>query len=279
MAWNGSDGAAKPRKIEKKPSAWRGILAAVIVLCGAAVAYIAFLGPATVGGQRVKGGEKTAKIAEVEPELSVTSVPEKPEEPKVDPSARPTKVGEVVNGYVMLPSGRIHKPTGVVTNRVADYGRSKYSIFEKRSDNEIAAILMMKPGDTLVGTKRYDKWFTKQFLESLEEPIEISDDDEPWQAELKRSVIEARKELKAAYDNGEDIDEMMAESRQQLQDLSQYKQQIRQLYAQNLQECESDEHLEELQKAVNVMLEEKGCAPIDFTPLTKMNLKKGEEDE
>ena len=137
---------------------------------------------------------------------------------------------------------------------------------------------MMKPGDTLVGTKRYDKWFTKQFLESLEEPIEISDDDEPWQAELKRSVIEARKELKAAYDNGEDIDEMMAESRQQLQDLSQYKQQIRQLYAQNLQECESDEHLEELQKAVNVMLEEKGCAPIDFTPLTKMNLMKGEEE-
>ena len=279
MAWNGSDGAAKPRKIEKKPSAWRGILAAVIVIGGAAGVCLFFFGPATVGGQRVKGREKTAKIAEVEPELSVTSVPEKQEEPKIDPSARPTKVGEVVNGYVMLPSGRIHKPTGVVTNRVADYGRSKYSIFEKRSDNEIAAILMMKPGDTLVGTKRYDKWFTKQFLESLEEPIEISDDDEPWQAELKRSVIEARKELKAAYDNGEDIDEMMAESRQQLQDLSQYKQQIRQLYAQNLQECESDEHLEELQKAVNVMLEEKGCAPIDFTPLTKMNLKKGEEDE
>ena len=279
MAWNGSDGAAKPRKIEKKPSAWRGILAAVIVLCGAAVAYIAFLGPATVGGQRVKGSEKTAKIAEVEPELSGPSVPEKPEEPKVDPSARPTKVGEVVNGYVMLPSGRIHKPTGVVTNRVADYGRSKYSIFEKRSDNEIAAILMMKPGDTLVGTKRYDKWFTQQFLKSIETPITASEDDEPWQTELKSLVKQARLELKQAYDNGEDIAAIMTESRQQLQDLGKYKQAIRQLYAQNIKECKSEEELGELQKAVNIMLEEKGCAPMNFTPLTKMNLKKDKGNE
>jgi hypothetical protein len=278
MAWNGSDGAAKPRKVEKKPSAWRGLLAAVIVIGGAAGVCLFLFGPATVVGPRVKDKAKTAKIADATPEVAPT-VQEAPKEPTVDPDARPTKVGEVVNGYVMLPSGRIHKPTGVVTNRVADYARSKYSIFEKRSDNEIAAIIMMKPGDTLVGTKRYDTWFTRQFLESLNEPIAFSDDDEPWQVELKNMVIQARNELKEAYDNGEDIDELMSESRQQLQDLSRYKQQIRQLYAQNLQECETEEHLEELQRAVNIMLEEKGCAPIDFTPLTKLNLMKGQSDE
>ena len=35
----------------------------------------------------------------------------------------------------------------------------------------------------------------------------------------------------------------------------------------------------ELQRAVNIMLEEKGCAPMNFTPLTKMNLKKDHADE
>jgi len=284
MAWNGSDGVTKPRKAERKPSPRRGIVAALIVCVCAALAYLAvryiFNGEiGTLFNKRNQTGAK--KIAEVQPALAQPSVAEKEkaEEPALDPNARPTKVGEVVNGYVMLPSGRIHKPTGVVTNRVADYGKSRYSIFERRSDNEIAAILMMKPGDTLVGTKRYNNWFTKQFLESLKEPIVITDEDEPWQVELKNSVMQARNELKEAYDNGEDLSEIMSESRQQLQDLAKYKQQIKQLYAQNVQECETEEHLEELQKAVNIMLEEKGCAPIDFTPLTKLNLMKGQTDE
>ena len=205
--------------------------------------------------------------------------PQQPVEVKVDPNARPTKVGEVVNGYVMLPSGRIHKPTGVVTNRVADYGKSKYSIFENRSDNEIAGILMANPGEAVVGTKRYDKWFEKQFLKSIETPIEVSPDDEPWQADLKKLVMQARLELKEAHDKGEDIAAIMSESRQQLQDLSKYKQSVKQIYAQNVKECATEQEVADLQKAVNVMLEEKGCAPMNFTPLTKMRLMKGNTDE
>lgn len=284
MAWNGSDGAAKPQKVAKKskPSAWRGLLAAIIVIGGAVGAYLMFLGPATVGGAREKVKAKPAKIAEVTPEIaqpSVVEVEEKKEEPIVDPNARPTKVGEIVNGYVMLPSGRIHKPTGVVTNRVANYGKSPYSIFEHRSDNEIAALIMMNPGDTLVGIKRYDKWFTQQFLKSMENPITVSPDDEPWQAELKNLVNQARLELKESYDRGEDIDEIMTETRQQLQDLAKYKQAIKQMYAQNINECETEEELNELQRAVNIMLEEKGCAPIDFTPITKLHLMRGNANE
>lgn len=223
--------------------------------------------------------KKTAAIKEAKPTIPAPPSTPKIEENVVDPNARPTKVGEVVNGYVMLPSGRIHKPTGVVTNRVANYGKSKYSIFENRSDNEIAGILTMQPGDALVGTKCYDKWFTQQFLKSIETPIIASEDDEPWQVELKDLVKQARLELKEAYDNGEDIAAIMTESRQQLQDLGNYKQAIRQLYAQNMKECNSDVELAELQRAVNIMLEEKGCAPMNFTPLTKMNLKKDHADE
>ena len=282
MAWNGSDGVTKPRKVEKKPSAGRGVFAALIVCVCAALAYFAiqyvFEGENGIVS-KVRKQRTTNKIAEVAPEVAEPSNVEQVEEPVVDPNARPTKVGEVVNGYVMLPSGRIHKPTGVVTNRVANYGKSKYSIFEHRSDNEIAAMIMMNPGDTLVGTKRYDQWFTRQFLDSIQTPIEVSPDDEPWQVELKELVSQARQELKASYDRGEDLDEIMTETRQQLQDLAKYKQAIRQMYAQNLKECESDADIEELQNAVNIMLEEKGCAPMDFTPLTKMNLKREQTNE
>ena len=282
MAWNqpNPNGYAKRGKQQAKR---KGGLWIVVGLSGIVIVAIAVLllrnNEQSLEGNTEVVAKKSGLIKTAAPEIPTSEPTQKVEEKVVDPNARPTKVGEVVNGYVMLPSGRIHKPTGVVTNRVANYGKSKYSIFENRSDNEIAGILMMKPGDAVVGTKRYDKWFTQQFLKSIETSITASEDDEPWQRELKDLVKEARLELKQAYDNGEDIAAIMTESRQQLQDLGKYKQAIRQLYAQNMKACNSDVELAELQRAVNMMLDEKGCAPMNFTPLTKMNLKKDHADE
>ena len=279
MAWNqptSTEYSAKrgaPRKTSK--GVW--LFIAAVVAVAAAVVVVTLLPrekatPRSIVETPVKTKETVAPAVPV-------PKPKQPVEAKVDPNARPTKVGEVVNGYVMLPSGRIHKPTGVVTNRVADYGKSKYSIFENRSDNEIAGILMANPGEAVVGTKRYDKWFEKQFLKSIETPITVSPDDEPWQADLKKLVMQARLELKEAHDKGEDIAAIMSESRQQLQDLSKYKQSVKQIYAQNVKECATEQEVADLQNAINVMLEEKGCAPMNFTPLTKMRLMKGNTDE
>ena len=289
MAWNQPNPSGSPRNRRQPPKngkvKWLALGLSVIA---AAVVAVVLLRrgetPAEDKGEVAVAARKRRPVKQATPPIPAPVHAPKPqpkaeEKRPVDPDARPTKVGEVVNGYVMLPSGRIHKPTGVVTNRVANYGKSKYSIFESRSDNEIAGILMMKPGDAVVGTKRYDKWFTRQFLKSIEKPIAASEDDEPWQAELKGLVRQARLELKQAYDRGEDVAAIMTESRQQLQDLGRYKQSIKQLYAQNRKECKTDEELAELQKAVNIMLEEKGCAPMNFTPLTKMNLKKDKGNE
>ena len=276
MAWNQPNpgGYSRSRRQPLKNGKGKWFVLGLSAIAVTVVSIVLLRQGETPAKDRVEvASKKRNPIKQVSPSIPAPKPEPKVEEKPVDPSARPTKVGEVVNGYVMLPSGRIHKPTGVVTNRVANYGKSKYSIFENRSDNEIAGILMMKPGDAVVGTKRYDKWFTQQFLKSIETPITASEDDEPWQTELKSLVKQARLELKQAYDNSEDIAAIMTESRQQLQDLGKYKQAIRQLYAQNIKECKSEEELGELQKAVNIMLEEKGCAPMNFTPLTKMNLK------
>lgn len=275
MSWNQpKPNGASSKKRARGRAGFIWVVVALVVTVVTTGLYFAFSSNhAEHKGDSLPIKKKSKTIVTVVPSGRVPKAQPKIEK-VIDPSARPTKVGEVVNGYVMLPSGRIHKPTGVVTNRVADYGKSKYSIFANRSDNEIAGILMMNPGDPVVGLKRYDRWFTQQFLKSIETPITIAPDDEPWQADLKRNVLQARFELKEAYDRGEDIDAIMSESRQQLQDLSKYKQAIKQLYAQNMKACETDEEVNELQQAVNIMLEEKGCAPINFTPLTKLNLKK-----
>lgn len=217
---------------------------------------------------------KPSAITEVVPAPTAPKTIEKNvETAKIDPNARPTKVGEVVNGYVLLPSGRMHRRTGVITNTPAMRPKGKYAIFARRTDNEIAGYLSMKPGDTLVGTPRYNGRFEREFLESLKEPILISDEDTPEQIELKNAVIAARKDLKDAYDRGESIEQIMLDTRSELQAMMRYKNELRQEFN-KLRKGEdiTDQDVEDLFNACNLMLEEKGIAPMKFGPITRRRM-------
>jgi hypothetical protein len=202
---------------------------------------------------------------------------EKPEEPapvKIDPNARPTKVGETVNGYIKLPSGRLHKVRGVITNSVsAIQTKGKYEIFEHHCENEIACLLTIQPGQGLVGTPRYNGRFKKEFLESLKKPIVINDDDSEEDKELKRNVNLAKQELKAAYDRGEDIEKIMLDTRREYQDLAMYKQELRQLiYEYKKTENPSDQDIEDYVTSANKLLEAKGNAPLNIGPISRRKL-------
>lgn len=207
-------------------------------------------------------------------EESVVEV-EAPKE--VDPNARPTKVGEVVNGYRLLPSGRMHKVSGVITNSIANRPKGAYEIFEHHCENEIACYLTLKPGDTLVGPRRYTGKFKEQFLKSLETPIVINEDDTPEQVQLKEDVAAAKQELKEALDRGEDIEQIMIDTREELQSLMVYKMEMRRQFHELLKECETDEQVEELFDSCNKMLAEKGIAPLTFGPITRRNFLRGQE--
>ena len=185
---------------------------------------------------------------------------------------RPTKVGEVVNGYVMLPSGRVHRRVGVVTNSIASRPKGKYAIFSRSCNNEIACYLTLKPGAIILGNLQHDGRFKKDFLESLKEPIIISDEDSQENAQLKRDVIEARLFLKDALDRGEDIEKIMQETRAELQDLMRVRIKHENLFREQLKNCETEQDVDDLFKACNKMLEEKGIAPLTYGPITKKNL-------
>ena len=198
---------------------------------------------------------------------------EMPKPTPVDPNARPTKVGEVVNGYVLLPSGRLHKRTGVITNSAASRAKGAYHIFDHACDNEIACYLSMKPGDALVGPARHTGRFKERFLESLKTPIIVAKDDTPEQAQLKRDVIAAKIQLKDALDRGEDIEQIMLDTRQELQDLARYKMELRKEFNEARRaEGATDEDVDTLLEACNKMLESKGIAPMKFGPITRRKL-------
>lgn len=266
---------AKPA-LKRSPKATRGIIAGLVVV-GLALAAWHFLS-AEMEAQKpetISVPKKASKIVEATPAPFIPKSVEviKVEPPKPDPNARPTKVGEVVNGYVLLPSGRLHKRQGVITNSVASRAKGAYHIFDHACDNEIACYLSMKPGDALVGPARYTGKFKDKFLESLKTPIIVTEDDTPEQAQLKRDVIAAKLELKDALDRGEDIEQIMLDTRQELQDMARYKMELRKQFNElRRAEGTTDEDVDTLLEACNKMLESKGIAPMKFGPITRRKL-------
>ena len=220
----------------------------------------------------VKRPERPKRKDEVQ--TAAVHVAEAPKPVRIDPNARPEKVGETVNGYIKLPSGRLHKVVGVVTNNSAQAMRGKYAIFEYNCDNEIACYLSLKPGDAIFGTMKYNGKFKEEFLKSLETPIVINPDDSEEDKALKRSVRDAKIQLKAALDNGEDIEKIMADTRRELQDMARYKMDLkRHLYdLQRDGKVKTVEDLQDVVDAANKMLEEKGIAPMKFGPLVRQKM-------
>ena len=186
---------------------------------------------------------------------------------------RPTKVGERVGDYIKLPSGRIHHIKGERTNTNSRVKQDWFRVFKSRTDNDIALILTLEPGETLVGTLVYRGGFKKTFLESLNEPISINENDSIEIKELKKAVAEARKELKAAYERGEDIDQIIFDSRNQFQDLATYRQQLESEVRLAFRDVQTEEEFDELISAANKMLEEKGIAPSSLNAISKLKLK------
>ncbi len=285
MAWNGSDRKGR-RHIPTSSKSRSGDNARmrhlpwgtiVILLVGAIVWWLVTQRDAAPPGDSAverRGGQiEEVKAAVVVPKIEK----EKPVAKMIDSNARPTKSCEIVNGYIKLPSGRIHKITGVITNSVANRRKLKFEIFKRDCNNEIAGYLSMKPGDTIVDVPYRPGRFKADFEASLNEQIEITSDDTPEQAQLKRDVIAARQELKEAMNRGEDIEKIMLDTRKELQSLMRAKMELKHLFYEQKQKCETEQDVEDLFNACNKMLEERGVAPLTYGPITKRNLMRSQQ--
>lgn len=275
MAWNGSAGE-KPvpnSKSRKQPPLIKGILATALAVVGTVVAIVLLR-----QGEGIPSEEPTTKsrqIAVVPVAPAKPTVEATPETPKERP---PQRIGEIRDGKMLLQSGRLHPVKGVISNKAE---RAWSSIFPHPSENIIAGLLAAKPGEALVGTPRYDGRFTQNFLKSLSVPIIVDKDDPEDVQQLKRAVIEAKIEMKAAYDRGEDIEEMLQSAREELQRMSRYKQELRADIYQYTHKTEgiTERDVDDYISAANVLLESKGIAPIKKSWLTGLKLRMNQHKE
>ena len=127
-------------------------------------------------------------------EVLEAAEPAKPSKPESDSNARPTKPGQKLNGYVMLPNGELHKIKGEVYSN-ASREKPKYAVFKYPAENIIAGILAVKPGAAVVGSARdYRGKFIENFNKSLYEPIVVNENDSDYVKEIKQSVAAAKQE-------------------------------------------------------------------------------------
>ena len=203
-----------------------------------------------------------------------------PESKKKLPKWRyPVERTNELNAVELRKWRAMHRPPPGYTNTTSlTEAPPKYAIFKHRSENEIAALLTMTPGESLVGTPVYTKRFTEDFLKSLETPIIATDEDSEEDAELKRAMVQTKIELKARIDAGEDLGQILLDTRREYQDLARYKMMLQSEISELKKNPDATiQDVEDFVTAANRLLEQKGIAPIKLSPISKRMLlrKKG----
>lgn len=141
-------------------------------------------------------------------------------------------------------------------------------LFSNGAENQILDLLMFDPNKTHLAAGIYGPGFVNSFIKSLEQEIEILPDDPEDVKDKKLAVIEAKKELKAAMDRGEDICEIMRESSRQMMQLSNYRKSLERevvnVIKQDVEESDpvSDDDIATYIMAANKLLEERGAEPL-----------------
>lgn len=245
------------------------IVVSFVVLFLALIAWLML--PSAENIENDESNPKTKRIATTKklkekkiPKVATNVVKQtkaKSEKPKERP---PQRVGEIRDGYRLLCDGTLHRVLGVVTNTPGKFSIADKT-FKHSADVELGNLLMVEPGDDLLGdTAGMYRGFNKEFDEALTEPIEYSDDDTPMQREMKQAVNELRKELKDRRAKGEDIEKIMEDTRNQLKELSLYRQEledeVRKLSTDDL----TQKDYEDLVAAANQMLKERGIKPLEM---------------
>jgi len=294
MAWNGSDkekvkveGQGQERGKHRSSASgfnYKALVAGLVVVIGGGLAAWFVMRPSERDSIVSPDVAKPSAIAEVKPQV-VTR--EEAAVATVEPKAK--RFWEVdasqTNGFtdVMLRKWRAaHRPPPAYTNDSSRYAPPpKYAIFKHYSENVIAAMLTMEPGETLVGTPTY-RGIDNDFMRSCEEPIIPTEEDDEYSRDLKRQMNEAKIEIRQRMADGEKLEDILCKTHEEYQQLARYKFMLNDQLREYANDPEhSDQDLDDFVNSANKLLEQKGIAPLKLGIITRkrlLNLKNNKEE-
>lgn len=270
MSTNGTSGWNRPsvNKAEEKKngvkcqSSAKGIIVGLAIAVPVVALVIWFFSSGELATSDLQAARRS-RIKEVTPAKGKSAEQERSAKGEVRRAAesaeKRTENGVPSEAKPYVPKGPVH------TGGVARYTYLDRT-FDHETDRMLASLLEVEPGDTFVGSSEqiYDG-FKKEFLKALKEPIEYNKDDDLYTKELKIAVQQVRQELKERIDAGEDIEKVLAETRDQYQKLGQYRQELEdEVVGLSQKEDLTEEEYKDLLDAANKMLAEKGIKELSL---------------
>ena len=267
MSWNRPSDAPQPQpKKSASPSLKRGLLAGLAVVLGAGLA--AWLLTNGEADSRPLQKKDRGLIKEVAPAAAPTNVNSTVSRPR-----KLTKL-EAHELYVSnkLAAARAKSPWGHLPRRVVQPRSLGPKRFDRSSEELIAELLEIKPGQTVMGGIPFDQRFLEDLKQAMIFPTQDKESDDAYTKELKQAVRETLNDLKERMLGGEDICETMRKTWSELQDQSRYKMQLMNELEEMRQSGKySGADMKDAVEAANRMMETKGMSPLS---VPKMFLRK-----
>lgn len=129
--------------------------------------------------------------------------------------------------------------------------------FQNISDNELARLLSIKPGDDFIDAP-LPRDFDKCFAQSLLCPIQIAEDESSEKSELKQKVKEARRILSDAMKRGESPREILIEEGNRFRKMMKIKDNYERIIREELANGASQQDIKDIAVAANQLLEKEG---------------------
>lgn len=265
------------RRIERLWMALKTTLISTVILATALFVY--FWATKTNNDESEKSKSKAGRIAEVSP-----TIPIRQEEP--EPLVETNKVSDFCygkNGKVQVDEEGTKWFNGapIYDEQPGDAflnGEkiSKPKIFMYRSERLIADLLRHPPGMPIPAAPNYAIDWDQDFADSLLHHIEILPTDSQEVRQLKRDVIDTKKEIVAMIKDGGSFSEVIAATQKEANKLAGTRNEMLRIYNEMKRDGASAKELKDHLDAANILLERKGSIPL---PISRKLLIQLEDDE
>ena len=268
---------AKPQQ-RKRPSVFVKVTIYSGVVAIIAIAFLVFsksnsTEPAKLSNKKQTPIQKAPPFRSAKPSHPTSNPPQLIKEAEPPPYWKRDTTNGLSAAQIRKWKAAHRAPPGYTNDTSRTEAPPQFAIFNHASENEIACLLTIEPGMTLVGEPSYGKHFLEDFMKSCETPIVVTEDDTPEQAELKRLMNETKIDLRQRMADGEDLGQILRDTRQEYVRLAEYKQTLEH----ELNELKKDnslsmEDIDDFVKAANKLLDAQGIAPIKMSPITRRML-------
>lgn len=267
--------AAVSGAIFGKAFIWGGVAVAIVGLG----TYFALSFGSGSDGPTVETAPKKKRIQDATPTIPTNQTPVQAEPTPIDTSI--ISVRKTINpftGEEMMFTNR-HKQVkanaGIISREslANNKHKPKRKLFKHHSENYICGLMRTPLGMPIV-RGRLPKNFDEDFVKSYAEEIKIEPEDTEEDIALKQAMIDFKEEIRDQIANGESVSTMVLESREEQNKLAEYRKNLMRTIADLRREGATKDELNEVRKAANVMLDQKGLKRIPEADLPR----KGEEE-